>query len=180
MDVQFGRALGFPFTTNNSFFKGRNVGLSGIQSVRYRNEQRFRCQNKSCTGIRGPSPVPECSGTWLRYRCRRHRPRCRCPAMLKVEPNFTPCFSEITMEAAWILKYLPYFSWKHLRHLSILQANPLLKTKWRFMRSKNPFSTFLGNIRQLSILHADPSFSEKKMEVLYRFKTPSLFCWWNT
>jgi hypothetical protein len=38
----FGRALGFPFTTtSNSFFKCRNVGLFDIQSVRYRNEQKF-------------------------------------------------------------------------------------------------------------------------------------------
>jgi hypothetical protein len=59
------------------FYKGRNVGLSGIQSVWYRNEQKCLCRNKSGTGIRGPSPVQECSGTRLRYRmpecqCRRH------------------------------------------------------------------------------------------------------------
>ncbi len=49
--LQFGPALGFPFTTtNNSFFKCRNVGLSGIQSVRYRNEQNS--DNRT-------SPVPE-------------------------------------------------------------------------------------------------------------------------
>ncbi len=81
--------MGIPFTTtNNSFFKCRNVRLSGIQSVRYRNEQKFRCRHQFVTKIRGPSPVPECSGTGLRYkirecRCRRHRPRCRCPAMMK-------------------------------------------------------------------------------------------------
>ena len=50
------------------------------------NEQKRRCPNQSGTGIRGPSLVPECSGTGLRYRmpecrCRRYRPRCRCPAM---------------------------------------------------------------------------------------------------
>ncbi len=40
--MQFGRALSIPFTTtNNSRFKYRNIGLSGIQSVRYRNEQRI-------------------------------------------------------------------------------------------------------------------------------------------
>jgi hypothetical protein len=54
-----------------------NAGLSSIWSVRYRNEQKCRCQNQSSTGIRGPSPVPECSGTGLRYRM----PVCRCPAM---------------------------------------------------------------------------------------------------
>ncbi len=59
------------------FFKCRNVGLSGIQSVRYR--------------IRGPSLVQECSDTGLRYRmpefrCRWHQPRCRCPAMLSAYP----------------------------------------------------------------------------------------------
>ncbi len=70
------------------FFKCRNVGLSGIQSVRlrYRNERKCRCRNQSGTGIMGPSPVPVCSGPGLRYRipecrCRRHRPRYRCPAM---------------------------------------------------------------------------------------------------
>jgi hypothetical protein len=42
--------------------------------------------SQSGTGIRGTSPVPKCPGTGLRYRkleclCRRHRPRCRCPAL---------------------------------------------------------------------------------------------------
>jgi hypothetical protein len=51
------------------FFKCRNVGLSGIQSFRYRNEQKRQCRNLSGTGIRGSSPVPKCSGTrMLRYR----------------------------------------------------------------------------------------------------------------
>jgi hypothetical protein len=56
--------------------------LSGIQSVRYRNEQKkCRCQNQSGTEIRGPG-----TGSRLRYRmpecrCRRHRSRYRCPAM---------------------------------------------------------------------------------------------------
>jgi hypothetical protein len=50
--LQFGRALGIPFTTTtNRFFKCRNVGLSGIQSVRYRNEQKLRCRNQSGTGM---------------------------------------------------------------------------------------------------------------------------------
>ncbi len=86
--MQFGRALGIPISTANTskhfrsqqygtaecipfqqrqygragnipFFKCRNVGLSGIQSVRYRNEQKCRCRNKSGTEIRGPSPVPD-------------------------------------------------------------------------------------------------------------------------
>ncbi len=48
--LQFGRSLGIPFTTtNNSFFKCRNVGLSGIRSVQYRNEQKFLCQSQSDT-----------------------------------------------------------------------------------------------------------------------------------
>ncbi len=69
------------------FFKFRNVGLSCILSVRYRNELKCRCWDQFGTGIRGPSPVPKCCGTGLRYRmpecrCRRHRPRSRCPAML--------------------------------------------------------------------------------------------------
>jgi hypothetical protein len=37
------------------FFKCRNVGMYGIQSVRYQNEQNCRCRNQSSTGIRGPS-----------------------------------------------------------------------------------------------------------------------------
>ncbi len=54
--------------------------------IRYRNGQKLRCQNQSGTGIRGSSPVRECSGTGLRYRMpecrfRRHWARCRCPAM---------------------------------------------------------------------------------------------------
>ncbi len=69
------------------FYQYRNAGLSGIWSVRYRNEQKCGCRNQSGTGIRGPSPVPECSGTGLRYRmlecrCRRHQPRCRCQAIM--------------------------------------------------------------------------------------------------
>jgi hypothetical protein len=39
-----------------------NVGLSGIQSVRSRNEQKFRCRNQFGSEIRGPSPVPEDTG----------------------------------------------------------------------------------------------------------------------
>ncbi len=76
--------MSIPFTTTNSnidvhggplFFKCRNVGLSGNQSVRYRNDQKCRCRNRSGAGIRGLRyRMPEC-------RCRRHRPRCRCPAM---------------------------------------------------------------------------------------------------
>jgi hypothetical protein len=41
-------------------------------SVRYRNEQKRRCRNQSGTGLR--YMMSEC-------RCRRHRPRCQCPAM---------------------------------------------------------------------------------------------------
>ncbi len=40
-----------------------NAGLSGIQSVRYGNKQKFRCRNQSSTGIRGPCLVAE-----FRYR----------------------------------------------------------------------------------------------------------------
>ncbi len=58
--LQFGRALGIPFnTTNNSFFKCQNDGLTGIQLVWYWNEQKFRCRNQSGSRIRGPSPVPD-------------------------------------------------------------------------------------------------------------------------
>jgi hypothetical protein len=44
----------------NSFL---NAGLSGIQLVRYGNEQKFRCRNQSVTGIMGPCLVAE-----FRYR----------------------------------------------------------------------------------------------------------------
>ncbi len=75
------------------FLKCRNVWLSGIRSVWYLNEQKCWCRNQFGTG-RGPSVVPECSGTGVRYRmlecqCRQHRPRCQCPAMVK------PYFSRI-------------------------------------------------------------------------------------
>ncbi len=57
----------FPFSLSAGN-AGCNPYLSvGMSAVRYRNEQKWRCQNHSCTGIRGPSPVPECSGTELRY-----------------------------------------------------------------------------------------------------------------
>jgi surface antigen len=36
--------------------------------VRYQNEHLCRCRNESHTAIRGPSSVPECSGTGLRCR----------------------------------------------------------------------------------------------------------------
>ncbi len=62
------------YTFVKCFFKCRNAGLSGIRSVRYRNEQECRCRNRSGAGIRGPSPVPECSGTGLKY----HMSECRC------------------------------------------------------------------------------------------------------
>ncbi len=47
------------------FFECRNAGLYGIQSVRYRNLKTYRNRNQS--GIRWPSPIPECSGTGLRW-----------------------------------------------------------------------------------------------------------------
>ncbi len=53
---------------------------------RYRNEQECWCSNQSGTRIRGPSLVPKCSGTGLRYQmpecwCRQHWPLYRYPAM---------------------------------------------------------------------------------------------------
>ncbi len=50
------------------FFKCRNVGLSGVQSVRYRYEQKCWCRNQSGAEIREPSLVQKCSDTGLRYR----------------------------------------------------------------------------------------------------------------
>ncbi len=49
-------------------FKCRNVELFGIQSFRHQNEQKCQFWNQSGTRIRGTSPVPEWSGTGLRYR----------------------------------------------------------------------------------------------------------------
>ncbi len=60
------------------FFKCRNVRLSSIQSVRYRNERKCRCQNQSGTRMREHSSLPESSGTGLRYRMLE----CRCLAMV--------------------------------------------------------------------------------------------------
>ncbi len=37
-----------------------------MQLVRYRNAQKVECRNQSGIELRGPSPIPECSGTWLR------------------------------------------------------------------------------------------------------------------
>jgi hypothetical protein len=74
---QYGRALCTCLSTISSmavhhrtvFVQRRKAGLSGIRSVRFRNEKECRCLNQSDTGIRGPSPVPECSATGtLRYR----------------------------------------------------------------------------------------------------------------
>ncbi len=59
----------------------------------HRHEQKRRCRNQSGTGIRGPSPIPECSGIGLGYRMlacrRRHRPLCGCPAMHTVRSAWT-------------------------------------------------------------------------------------------
>ncbi len=72
--------VGIPFTTTtNSFFIWRNVRLSGIQSVRYRNELKFPCLNQSGIGM-------------LRYRTEiqnARMPRCRCSAMqaIKEQPR---------------------------------------------------------------------------------------------
>jgi hypothetical protein len=64
----------------HSWFLASNQSGTGMK-------EKCRCRNQSRIGIRGPSPVPGCPGTGLRYRvpecrCRRHRPRFRCPAML--------------------------------------------------------------------------------------------------
>jgi hypothetical protein len=65
--LQCGRAgVCIPFYLCKVFLKCWNVGLSGIGLVRYRNEQKCRRRNHSSTGIRGPSPVLECSYTGLR------------------------------------------------------------------------------------------------------------------
>jgi hypothetical protein len=79
-----------PFHPRKVFINAGMPVCRGIWSVRYMNEQKCRCRKQSGTGIRGPSPVLECSGTGLRYRmpeclCCRHRPRCRCPAILNAD-----------------------------------------------------------------------------------------------
>ncbi len=59
----------------------------------------FWCRNQSSTRIRGPSPVPECSGVGLscgmpECRCQQHQPQCRCPAIVKtVRVKQSPCFA---------------------------------------------------------------------------------------
>jgi hypothetical protein len=65
MDLQ-GVFLSSTISTVYRFYKHRNAGESGIRSVRYRNEKECRCWNQSGTGIKIPSPVPECSCTGLR------------------------------------------------------------------------------------------------------------------
>jgi hypothetical protein len=71
-------------------FYGR-TGVQGIYinkcrpvrhpSVRYRNEQKRRCRNKSGTGLRYRMSECRCRRHQPRCQCRRHRPRCQCPAM---------------------------------------------------------------------------------------------------
>ena len=70
MDVKGKSILNFslPAVQGVPLFKCRNVGLFGIQSFRHQNEQKCQFRNQSGTRIRGTSPVPECSGTGLRYR----------------------------------------------------------------------------------------------------------------
>ena len=60
-------------------FKCRNAGLSRHLVSPVPEWKKGCCRNRSTTGIRGPSPVPEWSGTELRCRM----PECRCPAMMK-------------------------------------------------------------------------------------------------
>jgi hypothetical protein len=98
-----------PFYLCKVLLKCWNAGLSGIRSVRCRSEQKCRSLNQSGTGITGLSPVPECILTGLRYRnrCRRHRSRYRCPAI--------------------VLRKL--ISWKHKRtsFLTPLAIGPILR-----------------------------------------------------
>ncbi len=63
--LQFGRALGIAFTTNNnSFIKCWNVRLSSIQSVRYQNEKKILMPEPVRSRNKGTQ-----SGTgMLRYR----------------------------------------------------------------------------------------------------------------
>jgi hypothetical protein len=49
--------------------------LKKLNAGRYRNKQKFRCRNQSGSGIRGPSPVPDCS--CIRLSCRMLECRCR-------------------------------------------------------------------------------------------------------
>ncbi len=70
MDEKVKSILNFslPAVQGVPLFKCRNVGLFGIQSFRHQNEQKCKFWNQSGTRLRGTSPVPECSGTGLRYR----------------------------------------------------------------------------------------------------------------
>jgi hypothetical protein len=63
-----------------------NAGMSDCPASSQSGTRMNKNANAGTNGIRGSSPVLECSGTGLRYRmpeyrCRRHRPRSRCPAM---------------------------------------------------------------------------------------------------
>jgi hypothetical protein len=92
---QYERAGCIPF---HRFQCGRRVyvflhaGLSGIRSVRYRNEQKMPILEppvtQSGTGIRGTSPVPEYSGAGLRYKM----PECRMPSYVYLSCNLGLAF----------------------------------------------------------------------------------------
>jgi hypothetical protein len=86
------------------------------------------------------APVPKCSGTGLRYRmpecrCRRHRPRCRCPAMpFSVNREI---FSALTQTA---MKFVPH--WLIFRpdvHVETVKiwtlAEHMRKFVWRWLQS---------------------------------------------
>ncbi len=64
--LQFGCAgCMYPFSV---FLICRNAGLFGMGSVQCQNETKCLCLNQSGIGIRGTSPVPECSCTGLIYQ----------------------------------------------------------------------------------------------------------------
>jgi hypothetical protein len=58
----------YPSLPSFNVFKCQNVGLSGMRSVRYRNDLKYRCREQSGTGTKGPQ-----SNTGLRCRM----PGCR-------------------------------------------------------------------------------------------------------
>jgi hypothetical protein len=84
--IRIGRTGCLPFHLYKSFLNVRipdwpASGQSGDGMNKVQIPKPVRYRNK------GPSPVPECPDTGLRCRmpecrCRRHGPRCQCPAMV--------------------------------------------------------------------------------------------------
>ncbi len=89
-----------------------NAGMPDCTAHWYRNELNCRCREQSGTGIRGPSPGPECTGTGLRCRmpecrCRWHWSRCRCPAIVRNTVHICTPYKENVKKATHSSKLAP-------------------------------------------------------------------------